>query len=212
MFNRKIRLITITILGLSLLAACSFSGKQTDKDNAIIHETYEKFLSGDMSLLDSSKDSWYVPNFPGEDLNFEYTFLDLDGDEKDELLVQVENDPGTYNSVFHYSEGNITCWSSDSVEAICYSYPLKNGLMVEEYDYGDQISYDIYRYLSSGEIENVKSLYVHEIFIDPEDAGNIPEYKVDDKDVTKEVFEKELKEDVTDNLLKQSAWKRLKHK
>ena len=203
---KNYKLIKISILSLSLLAACgSLKGAQ-GKDNTLAHEEYEKFIAGDMSLLDSSKDTWFVPDFSDETFDYEYTFLDLDGDKEDELLVQMENDPGAYNAVFHYADGKITCWYSDSVEMICYSYPLQNGTMVEEYDDGDQISYDIYRYLSTGEKEPVKHLFIQEEFTNSEADSNIPIYKIDDKDVSKEDFEKELKASVTDNLLDQTAW------
>jgi hypothetical protein len=206
---KRIKLITTGILGLSLLAACGPLKNQTSNENDVAHKAFEKFVSGDTSLLDSSKDQWFVPEFSDEAFDYEYTFLDLDGDKTDELLIQMEDDPGAFNSVFHYADGKIVCWYSDSVEAICYSYPLKNGLMVEEYDYGDQISYDIYCYQSAGEKEPVNHLFVQEEFSNSDSESNIPEYKVMDKDVTKEDFEKELKESVTDYLLDRSDWKKI---
>ena len=54
---------------------------------------------GDRTLLAAG---WEVPDFQDARLEFEYTYLDLDGDGVVELLVQLQDDPCGYNAVFHF--------------------------------------------------------------------------------------------------------------
>ena len=207
-YLKMMKYSTMILLGLVALTACSSSDEQAIKENEYAHQAYDKFLSGDMSLLDSSKERWYVPDF-NEDKDFEYTLMDLDGDKRDELVVQVVDDPGSYNAVFHYEDGHISCWFSDSVEVVCFNYPLKNGLMCEEYNYAGSISYNVYRYLSTGETKPEKYLFIREEPAFPDEELTAPIYKIDEKDVTKEEFEKELNKTVTDHLLSRTAWKKI---
>ncbi|SKB89412.1 hypothetical protein SAMN06296386_10856 [Lachnospiraceae bacterium] len=205
----KKSLLTTTLICLCFLSSCSFAEKQGNKDNAPEYIAYNKLLFGDMSLLDESKEQFFVPDFSDGDFDYEYTFLDLDGDKADELIVQMENDPGGYNAVFHFENDHITCWFSDSVEMTCFDYPLQNGLMVEEYDYGGSISYHIFRYLSTGRSETVKTLYIREEPLNQDTSLATPIYEVDDKEVSKEAFEKELNESIIENRLDTTAWKKL---
>ena len=56
---------------------------------------YTGFLEGNGVQLDEEQAAmWWVPNFQGSELRYEYTLLDLSGDGVPELLVQVAEDPG----------------------------------------------------------------------------------------------------------------------
>lgn len=176
-----------------------------NNNNESAHKLYEQFLSGDMSVLkESSKERWYIPELTGK-REYEYTLLDLDQDGIDELLVQSVDDPGGYNAVFHYEDEEIVCWDSDSMEMICYDYPLQDGLMVNEYDYGGSISYIVFQYLPTGETETVKTFFIREesMYGEPLDE---PTYKIDDVEVTKDEFEEILNSDINGKRLDRSAW------
>ena len=202
---RKMKLTTLLVLCLGLMTACGAPSKQTNE--AI--EAYQNFLKGDLSLIDKdSVESFFLTDLTDDDSRseYEYTLIDLDGDDTKELLIQFIDDPGSYNSVFHYENGRIVCWRSDSLEMICYNYPLKNGMMVEEYDYDGSISYRIYHYLPTGETEDLNYLYIREEPSHLESSLNAPIYKIDDEDVCKEDFDKNLKELILDKMLDRSDW------
>ncbi len=127
-------------------------------------KVYEYFLSGDrMFLEDSQADMWWIPDFLDDTLEYEYTYLDLDGDGLVELLVQMKDNPGGYNAVFHYEDGKLYCWNSDAVEMSSWDYPLSDGTMVHQYDYNGTSSYTIFRYNSDGERENVTEVISEEM-------------------------------------------------
>ena len=131
--------------------------------------------------------------------------MDLDKDGIDELLVQSVDDPGGYNAVFHYEDEEIVCWDSDSIEMTCFDYPLQDGLMVNEYDYGGSISYIVFQYLSTGDTETVKTLFIREYSMYGEPLDE-PIYKIDDVEVTKEEFEEALNTYINNMRLDKSAW------
>ena len=56
---------------------------------------YTGFLEGNGVQLDEEQAAmWWIPNFQGSELRYEYTLLDLSGDGVPELLVQLAEDPG----------------------------------------------------------------------------------------------------------------------
>lgn len=66
----------------------------------------------------------------------EYVLLDLDGDGGAELVVQRVGQPALFNAVFHYGDGELSCWQYDIMETSCRDYPLRDGTMVRQYDTG----------------------------------------------------------------------------
>ena len=102
---------------------------------------YFDFLSGDVSLVENKEvgQSWVDFYLPNSEL--EYAFLDLDGDDVSELLIQWIDTPEGFNAVFHYSDGTLFCWNFDSVEMSSRNYPLQNGTMVHQYDYSGTSSW-----------------------------------------------------------------------
>ena len=48
----------------------------------------------------------------------------LDGDGGAELVVQMVAQPHQFNAVFHYGDGELSCWQYDIVEMSCRDYPL----------------------------------------------------------------------------------------
>ena len=171
---------------------------------------YAKFLSGDISLFDSTEketwalDVWIDTILPSGGL--EYTYLDLDGDGVSELLVQYADDPCVYNGVFDYDDGKLFCRQNDFSDGSCLDYPLKDGTMVRQYDFNGTRTYTIFRYDSNGKTEEISSLFAREELI-PEDSENpCPYYEVDGEETDKAVFDEKLNETVTDKMLDRSVW------
>ncbi len=205
---------------LLLLAGCGQTGEKggaptptpTVGPSAEAKAAYEAFLAGDISLFDSeSVERWGLNDWDtvlsGE---LEYTYLDLDGDGGEELLVQWVNDPGSYNGVFHFEHGKLFCWENDMVEATSRNYPLKDGTVVYQYDYNGTYSYTLCQCQPNGDKEPVSTLFIREELIPEDSTAPCPYYEVDGEEVDEETFEEQLKTRVTDQLLDRSAWMALK--
>ncbi|MBD5531725.1 MAG: hypothetical protein HDQ98_05915 [Lachnospiraceae bacterium] len=171
---------------------------------------YSSFLSGDISLFDGEQlYTWHLEgwaDFLQSDLTYEYTYLDLDGDGIEELLIQMEDAPFCYNAVFHYADGALYCWNQDMVEMTSGDYPLLDGTMVSQYDYNDTSSYTIFRYLPDGERETLSQLYARESLVDEDSDLPCPYYEVDGVEVDHSVFAEQLEKLITKQLLPRSAW------
>lgn len=171
---------------------------------------YSSFLSGDISLFDSEQlriwglEGW--SDFLQSDLTYEYTYLDLDGDGIEELLIQMEDAPLCYNAVFHYADGAMFCWNEDMVEMTSGDYPLQDGTMVSEYSFNDTILYTVFRYLPDGERETLFDLYARESLIYEDSDLPCPYYEIDGIEVDHGVFVEQLEELITKQLLPRSAW------
>lgn len=189
----------------------SAESEQTQQDSFSSKEpaltAYSEFLSGDRTLLDEAQsEMWEIPAFQGAGMKYEYTYLDLDGDGVDELLVQMVDDPCGYNAVFHFENGQIFCWNSDTVESSCRDYPLNDSTMVRQYDFGGTRSYTIFRYKEGGEKENISQLFTREELIPEDSSEPCPYYEIDGKEVDKVEFDKQLDSLVTDRLVERAAW------
>ena len=172
-----------------------------------IHEAFLKFMNGDRACLEEGwQNKAYIPDFQNDIFDYEYIFLDIDEDGEDELMIQMENDPGGYNAVFNYDNGSIECWSNDSVEITCYSYPLKNGNMVLKYMYGYSTSYLVFKYSEFGSMEEIESLYIREKADFEFDDGDYPQYQKNELKTDKETFESDLKNLITDQEFERSDW------
>lgn len=171
---------------------------------------YSSFLSGDISLFDSEQlYTWHLEgwaDFLQSDLTYEYTYLDLDGDGIEELLIQMEDAPLCYNAVFHYADGALYCWNEDMVEMTSGDYPLQDGTMVSQYDYNGTSSYTIFRYLPNGERETLSWLYARESLVDEDSDLPCPYYKVGGIEVDHSIFVEQLEELITKQLLPRSVW------
>lgn len=132
--------------------------------------------------------------------------MDLDGDVSPELLVQIENDPGGYNGVFHFDGDRLQCWNSDAVEMTCRDYPLIDGTMVRQYDYGGTRSYTLFRYHPDGEREEIHSLFARDELVYENSELPCPYYSIDGTEVDKAEFEEELHTLVTAKILDRSCW------
>lgn len=223
--NRRIYLILLPIMA-AMLSACG-KDEQVAKETDVVAEgasedtdatfdvsdkeqLYVDFLKGDRThMAEGWEEEWFIPDFTYKDDSYEYMFLDLDGDDEKELLVQMQDDPGSYNGVFHVEDGRIVCWESDSVEMICYQYPLKDGTMVSEYDYGGSISYALYKYASDGQTTRLTELFIREEPPANDAEADYPSYKVDDAEVDKEEFQQKLKELILDLMFDGSDWTKL---
>lgn len=168
---------------------------------------YASFLSGDRELLESTQlEQWWIPDFQDKDIEYEYTYLDLDGDSVVELLIQMINDLSGYNAVFHFADGKLLCWNSDTTEVNCRDYPLSDGKMVRQYDYNGTRSYTIFRYRNNGETEEFMHLFAREELIPEDSTEPCPYYTIDGREVDKAVFEEKLAEVVTDRILEREDW------
>lgn len=191
--------ITAILIGALISATCATSG---NTDELLI-----RFIDGDMSVLEENqKEEWFIPDFNDGSFEYEYTLLDLDGDGENEMIVQMKDEPQGFSAVFNAESGKVYCWGSDSVEMNCYEYPLDNGMMVSEYDYDGAVSYSIYSYEPDGECNHISELFIREVPASNNDTVKYPDYRIDDKEVTKEEFEKELKALIGDHKLDRSSW------
>lgn len=174
---------------------------------------YAAFLEGDISLFDDAQiDTWALDIWKDTILSrgeLEYTYLDLDGDGTEELLVQWIDEPGNFNGVVHYDNGSLVCWQFDCVEMTSGDYPLKDGAMVSQYDYSGASSYTIFRYQSDGGREEISTLFVREELIDPKDTNPCPYYEVDGNEVDKFTFDEKLRQEILDQTLERGAWTEL---
>ena len=167
---------------------------------------YFDFLSGDVSLLEDTEvgQSWVDFYLPNSEL--EYAFLDLDGDDISELLIQWIDSPEGFNAVFHYSDGTLFCWNFDTVEMSSRNYPLQNGTMVHQYDYSGTASWTVFRYLPDGELEDLFDLFARYEVIYDKDTSPVPYYEIDGVEVNQITFESELEERITNQRLERSIW------
>lgn len=201
-------LVIAILLGALLLAGCSKTeNEEKFSDEELAQTAYLEFLSGDRTLLNvTQSELWWIPDFQDPVMKYEYTCLDLDGDNIDELLVQLVDDPCGYNGVFHFENGQIFCWNSDAMEMSCRDYPLQDGTMVRQYDYAGTRSYDIFCYQSSGEIKSISQLFVREELIPEDSTEPCPYYEIDGKEIDKEDFDKKFALLVTDQLVERTVW------
>lgn len=191
-------------------------GNQIQADSVIMPENesvemdmqaYSTFLSGDRTLINNDILQWWIPDLQSNGiLEYEYTYLDLDGDGMVELLVQMVNSPPGYNGVFHYAEGELFCWNSDGTEGSCRDYPLMDGTMVRQYDTNGNSCYTIFRYLSNGERVDIHTLFVRKELVPEDSTVPCPYYTVDGEEVSQEVFEEQLKSLVTEKIVEPNAW------
>lgn len=167
---------------------------------------YFDFLSGDVSLLEDIQlgQSWVDFYLPNSEL--EYVFLDLDGDDVSELLIQWIDSPERFNAVFHYSAGTLFCWNFDSVEMSSRNFPLQNGTIVHQYDYSGTSSWTGFHYLSNGESEELFDLYARYEVTDDNDTSPVPCYEIDGVEVDQMTFESELEIRITNQMLERSVW------
>lgn len=203
--------VLLSILYLAGCGANSEAPVSSSTDTVSSEEpaqaAYSSLLSGDRSLLDDAQsDKWWIPDFPDDGLEYEYTYLDLDGDGVDELLIQMVDDPCGYNAVFHYEDGKLFCWNSDAMEMSSRDYPLRDGTMVHQYDYNGIRSYTLFRYRADGEQEEISGLYAREELIPEESDAPCPYYEIDGEEVDKTVFEEQLDSLITGRLLERAAW------
>ena len=173
-------------------------------------QAYAALLAGDQTLL-AEEDSaqWWVPAFGTDGLDYEYAYLDLDGDSSNELLVQMAGSPEGYNGVFHYEGGQLRCWNSDYAEGNCRDYPLRNGTMLRQYDLGGSCSYILYRYRSDGTLREVGRLFARESLMEGEDPAPCPYYEADGIELTKAEFDAALARQITDRLPDEDFWNAL---
>lgn len=189
------------------------TGTEEYTEEYIASKVYEYFVSGDRSLLEESQAKlWWIPDFQDDTLEYEYTYLDLDGDGLDELLIQMKDDPSGYNGVIHYENGKLICWNSDASEMSSRDYPLNDGTMVRQYDYNGTRTYTIFQYDSNGEREEISCLYAVDELMMEGSNESCPYYKIDGEEVTATVFEEMLEKMVISKMLERTSWTQISSK
>ena len=173
-------------------------------------EAYRALLEGEPGALNRPPEGlelYQVTLPPAKEL--EYVLLDLDGDGGAELVVQRVGQPALFNAVFHYGDGELSCWQYDIMETSCRDYPLRDGTMVRQYDTGTGPAryshlYNLFCYLSDGETEETANLTIHE---DTSDGGvETLTYLLDNEDVDQDTFEVRFEELVESQLLSPEEW------
>lgn len=188
----------------------SETSPSTEEISKLAKTAYTEFLSGDISMFDSTDISkWNLDTWRDTILSYgelEYTYLDLDGDGVEELLVQYVDDPSSYNGVFHYDNGRLYCWQYDWAEGSCRDYPLKDGTIVRQYDFNGTHSYTLFRYQTDGQEKKILSLFSREELIFPDSTETCPYYEVDGNEVDKMVFHEQLNKLIINQMLDRLAW------
>ncbi|MBQ0083414.1 MAG: hypothetical protein KBS52_01435 [Clostridiales bacterium] len=189
------------------------SGKTAAKAEASeAKNSYLSFMEGNRGLLEENQtEKWDIPDFGKDTFQYEYLIRDLDNDTLPELIVQMKNDPAGYNGVFHYENGKIVCWQSDTIEMSCRDYPLIDGTMVRQYDYNGSSSYTIFCYNSDGSARQLFTLFKREESV-YDDGTPCPYYEADGKEITATEFGKLLTEKISDKLFLPQAWKRIENR
>lgn len=200
-------LLGITSCGKTLQEPVPFvEDKPTSEGDSL--EAYADFLAGDRTLLEEGQSEiWWIPDFQDESMDYEYTYLDLDGDDGMELLIQMADDPCSYNAVFHFENGRLFCWNSDASEMTCWDYPLKDGKMIRQYDTNGSRIYTIFCYGADGEKKDINQLFMREeLSLQDDSLESYPYYEVGGEQVEKAAFYEKLGALVTDYMLERSAW------
>ena len=197
---KKKQLLCVLLTGLMLLVP--YSGVLAEEPEIQTEElTLASGVEGEEAMI--SRFDRYVMT---EGQEYE---LDLDGDGGAELVVQMVAQPHQFNAVFHYGDGELSCWQYDIMEMSCRDYPLGDGAMVRQYDTGTGPNrysnlYTVFRYLPDGETEECASLAVHQDT--QEDGTEVFTYLVDDAEVDQDTFAAEFEELVGDRLLSLEDW------
>jgi hypothetical protein len=201
---KKVILLILTVIFTFGTVGCA-TNKETTNNAA--KEAFSSFLSGDTTLLGAQVEEMGIPDFNDNILKYEYTYLDVNADGVVEMLVQLQDDPCGYNAVFHFDGKQIICWQSDSVEGACRDYPLKDGTMVQQYDYSGTRGYTLFRYNSKGEKVDISDMFARDELIYSDDASKCPYYEFDGAEVSKDEFDKKYKLLIQESMLKRDAWK-----
>lgn len=211
------RIMTCLFSLILLLSACGSHDIVSQESSSKVENTssmdesvltaYLDFLSGDRTLLaDLQSEKWWIPDFQEADMEYEYTFLDLNGDGIAELLVQMMDDPRGYNGVFHFEDDKLFCWNSDAADGSDWDYPLVNGTMVRQFYFNGTTTYTIFHYSADGGMEKESCLFAREELIPGDSPEPCPYYEIDGHEVNQAKFEEQLESFVVDQMLERSDW------
>ena len=184
--------------------------ESASEDETTSEDVLKAFIDGDTTVLaEGQMEEWLIPDFQNDEYDYEYTLIDLDGDGKEELIIQAVDEPQRFVSVFDEKDGKVVCWFKDDLEWNCFTYPLDNGLMVEEYDYAGSISYWVYRYTEDGETEELTKLFIREELASEDDTSKCPDYQIDDNEISEDKFNEVRKSTIFDHMLDCSDWTKI---
>ncbi|MBP5654194.1 MAG: hypothetical protein J6X33_01640 [Clostridiales bacterium] len=175
-------------------------------------ELLEKYISGDTSVLEETQQElWGLPDLHKRTY-YEYTYMDLDDDGDEELIIQTENNPKSFAAIFYAKDNMVFCGCLDAADSIPFSYPIDNGYIVIERHEDGLINHSILKskFGEGCDFKSVCEFFTNtRIADDPENP--YPHYRIDGKEVPKEEYEEKLKTMITDHLLDRDAWTRIEH-
>ena len=92
-----------TVIELEIPEELTMDNSMVTSTEDIALQAFANLLSGDRTLLNSAQaEIWWIPDFQDGVMKYEYTYMDLDGDDVAELLIQYDfNDTRSY-TVFRY--------------------------------------------------------------------------------------------------------------
>lgn len=79
-----------TVIELELPEELTMDNSMVTSTEDMALQAFANLLSGDRTLLNSAQaEMWWIPDFQDEVMKYEYTYMDLDGDDVAELLIQT---------------------------------------------------------------------------------------------------------------------------
>lgn len=185
--------------------------KSTGKQTAVYKAYKNLLLNGKNSIVLNTPGNIYKYFLKYVNANpdtYLFTLKDLNGDHIDELFIKDGKWDASYgyNSwVFSYNPNDKKIYNIiwDDIEGVCSYTPLKNGVLLQRYWYagGQSDSFTFYKLGSDNKGNKVKEL---NYFVG--DWEDLPPYRIDQKEVTKEKWNKVLKSDFINNKISKNQW------
>ncbi len=110
----------------------------TNQDGNDAWNAYRSILSGDFTLINeddykSEMEYLYKMDSQNGKCEWKYLLMDFNRDGSDELFIQLT--PNHDSALFRYEDGNVECIYIDDLEMNCFTQPLKEGKLLETYNY-----------------------------------------------------------------------------
>lgn len=200
--------VTVEIMGLDGVpryetfahAAGGLSAREAAK------AAFGLLLSGDTSLLADASVGRLLAETILPTGGLEYALLDLDGDGVEELTLQYENDPRSFNAVFRYAGGKIDCFVCDVADGAHWEYPLRDGTMVHRYEESGVKGWTLFRYRPDGTHEDLTAIVGRSEPLPGDGVSHYPYYSIDGGEVDEATFDRRLQELVENRELTRAAW------
>lgn len=145
----KKTLILLFVSFVFLLSSYYYKSVPSKEANNIEWEAFKTILSGDFSLIEDIEyrkhlETIYSWSIEDGKCTWKYILMDFNEDGINELFIQFSSECDS--ALFQYVEGEVKCVYIDRVEATCFILPLKDGRLLEEYNYWTAPSKTIYNF------------------------------------------------------------------